>query len=340
MVQVIELRELGTEWDEPWDRMVGSLSGSGFMQSSAWTRFKLDEGHEARRIGLFSGPDLFGGAVLFRYPADRLGGLVYAPEGPVLPWHDEAAARAGLRLIRDEAKVFGEPVGAIAFRIEPRIPRSMPRVLRNWRQAPVDQIPVDTLVLDVNRPLTELSAELHPKARYNIGLAARRGVRVRASSNVNDLAEFYRLFEATARRKRFFCEPYGYFLNLAAALFPVGMAELLIAEFEGEAAATMLLIHFGRRSTFMHGGSEPTLKRQMPSHALQWAAIQRAKMRGTVEYDLFGCDPYGCRDHPYYGFSRFKRQLGGRIESFAGAFDLVFYDQLAERMVGELSVVG
>ena len=336
----MELRELGAGCDEAWDRLVGSCTASGFMQSSAWTRFKLDEGYEARRVGLFSRSDLIGGAVLFRYPADRLGGLVYAPEGPVLPWHDEEATLLGLRLIQAEAMAFGEPVGAIAFRIEPRIPRSMPRVLRNWRQAPVDQIPVDTLLLEVHRPSEELSAELHPKARYNVGLAERRGVRVRASSEFSDLAEFYRLFEATARRKRFFCEPYGYFLNLAAALFPVGMAELLIAEYEGEAAATMLLIHFGRRSTFMYGGSDPAFKRHMPSHALQWAAVQRAKARGAVEYDLFGCDPYGCRDHPYYGFSRFKRQLGGRIESFAGAFDLVFYDQLAERMVGELAAVG
>ena len=319
---------------------VGSHANTGFMQSSAWMRFKSDEGYEARRLGLFRGLDLVGGSVLFRYPADRLGGVVYAPEGPVLPWQDESSAREGLRLLISEARAFGARVGAVAFRIEPRIPRSVPRVLRNWRRSPVDVVPVDTLVVDVDRPLEALSTELHPKARYNIGLAERRGVTVRASSDLNDLATFYRLFEATARRKRCFCEPYGYFLNLAAALFPAGMAEVLTAEIEGVAAATMLLIHFGRRATFMYGGSEPLQKRHMPSHALQWAAMERAKARGAAEYDLFGCDPYGARDHPYYGFSRFKRQLGGRIETFAGAFDLVFYDQLAERMISELATTG
>jgi len=336
----MEPRELGREWDDRWDRLVGAHPNSGFMQSSAWMRFKQDEGYEARRVGLFDGEELVGGSVLFRYPGDRLGGVVYAPEGPVLAWDVEADARAGLRLIQADAKAFGEPVGAVAFRIEPRLSRSMPRLLRNWRRAPVDVIPVDTLILDVDRPLAQLSSELHPKARYNIGLAQRRGVQVRTSADATDLAAFYRLFEATARRKRFFCEPYGYFLNLAAAMFPAGLAEVLIAEFEGAPAAAMLLIHFGRRSTFMYGGSEPELKRHMPSDALQWAAIERANALGASKYDLFGCDPYGSRDHPYYGFSRFKRQLGGRIQSFGGAFDLVFYDQLAERMVGELTAVG
>ena len=90
----------------------------------------------------------------------------------------------------------------------------------------------------------------------------------------------------------------------------------------------------------MYGGSDPGLKRHMPNHALQWAAIQRSAERGATEYDLFGCDPHGSPDHPYHGFSRFKRQLGGRIAAFAGAYDLMFYDQLAERMVSELAAVG
>lgn len=336
----MDLRLLGPEWDAKWDALVGVDPCSGFMQSTAWSRFKRDEGYQTLPLGLFDASELVGGATLHRYPADRLGGVVYAPEGPVLPWHDEASARSGLRLILDQAREFAGPVGAVAFRIEPRLPRGKPRILRNWREAPVDQIPVDTLVIDVTRSSQRLLADMHPKGRYNIGLASRRGVTVRHSVNLSDLAAFYRLFEATAKRKRFFCEPYGYFLNLADALFPANMAEVLIAEHDGEAAAAMLLIHFGRRSTFMYGGSEPAKNRHMASHALQWAAMCRAKERGSLEYDLFGCDPFGSRDHPYYGFSRFKRQLGGQLIGFAGGFDLVYYDQLAERMVGELAGVG
>jgi lipid II:glycine glycyltransferase (peptidoglycan interpeptide bridge formation enzyme) len=267
-----------------------------------------------------------------------MGGVIHCPDGPIVAWEDEALSRTGLRLLQAEAKKFGSPVGAVAFRIEPRISRPAPRVLRNWRRAPVDLIPIDTLVIDVCRPLSELASEMHPKARYNLGLSERRGVTVRASQDLNDLAAFYRLFESTAQRSKFFCEPYGYFLNLAATLFPVGMAEVVIAEYEQEPAAAMLLVHFGRRSTFMYGGSNLALKRHMPSHALQWFAITRAKEKGSMEYDLFGCDPHGCREHPYYGFSRFKRQLGGRAASTTGAMDLLYYDQLAERMVSEMAI--
>ncbi len=334
---MIELRHLGPEWDDEWDQLVGVSPCSGFMQSSAWMRFKRSEGHETLRCGLFEESRLLGGATLLLYPSDRLGGVICAPDGPILPWEDESATRIGLRLLQEEAKAFGEVVGAVAFRIEPRLPRPAPRILRNWRRAPVDAIPVDTLVIDCNRPLDELRAEMHPKARYNLGLSHRRGVTVRSSTEFNDLATFYGLFASTAARTKFFSEPYGYFLNLAASLFPANQAEVLIAEYEGEPASAMLLLHFGMRSTFIYGGSEPDLKRHMPNHALQWEAISRAHERGSAEYDLFGCDPHGCVDHPYYGFSRFKRQLGGRAVATAGAMDLLFYDRLAERMVAEMA---
>ena len=42
------------------------------------------------------------------------------------------------------------------------------------------------------------------------------------SREMPDLRRFYALFEATAQRQNFFAEPFGFFLNLGAALFPIG----------------------------------------------------------------------------------------------------------------------
>ena len=101
-------------------------------------------------------------------------------------------------------------------------------MLRNWTRAPIDLNPVHSLMLDLTLSDDELRAQMHPKGRYNRGLAVRHGVQVVRSMQMQDLARFYGLSEETARRDDFFGEPYSFFLNLGAALFPCRQAELFL----------------------------------------------------------------------------------------------------------------
>jgi lipid II:glycine glycyltransferase (peptidoglycan interpeptide bridge formation enzyme) len=54
-------------------------------------------------------------------------------------------------------------------------------------------------------------------------------------------------------------------------------------------------------------------------------------------YDFYGYEPYGLLDHPYAGFSRFKRQFGGRPVRYIGAQDFIFYERLAAAIAVGLS---
>ena len=48
-------------------------------------------------------------------------------------------------------------------------------------------------------------------------------------------------------------------------------------------------------------------------------------------------DPFGLPDHLYAGISRFKRQFGGSRRDSIGAYDHIFYDRLADRLVQRLT---
>jgi peptidoglycan pentaglycine glycine transferase (the first glycine) len=330
------LQAIGPEWDAAWDALAGQSAESGFMQSSAWAAFKRAEGYATPRIGLFEAGELRGGASLLLYPADRGEGFLLCPEGPVLPWQGPARARDGLRQILAVARDLAEARGGLGLRIEPHLPPPAPSLLRNWARAPVDLTPVHTLMLDLTLPDEALRAQMRPKGRYNLGLSARHGVRVVGSEQARDLACFYGLFEETARRHGFFAEPYGFFLNLGAALFPAGQARLFLAEWDGETVAAILVVFFGRRATYLYGGSSIRHRHVMPGYALQWAAMQTARARGCREYDLYGYDPFGLPDHLYAGISRFKRQFGGTRCDRMGAYDYLFYDRLADRLIDQL----
>ena len=334
------LQEIGPEWDAAWDALAGQRPESGFMQSSAWAAFKRAEGYEIVRYGLFDGRALHGGASLLLYPAHGGEGFLLCPEGPVLPWDDPARAREGLRLLLTAAQTLAEQRGGLGLRIEPHLPPPRPSLLRNWTRAPVDLTPIHTLMLDLTLSDAALRAQMRPKGRYNLGLSARHGVRIIQSDRMSDLSRFYVLFAETARRNDFFAEPYGFFLNLGAALFPAGQARLFLAEWQAETVAAILVVFFGRRATYLYGGSSPHHRHVMPNYALQWAALQAARARGCVEYDLYGYDPFGLPDHLYAGISRFKCQFGGSRRDSIGAYDHIFYDRLADRLVERMKGVG
>ncbi|MBC7526210.1 MAG: peptidoglycan bridge formation glycyltransferase FemA/FemB family protein [Chthonomonadaceae bacterium] len=318
-----------------WDALLSEKAETGFMQSVEWAAFKQSEGYEVLRLGLFEGEILTGGGTLLWFPSERKPGFVLCPEGPALDWENREASRDALRLFIEAAQNWRAE--AIGLRIEPHLPLPRPSVLRNWKRAPIDLTPVQSLHLDLSLGEDELKARMHPKCRYNLGLAERHGVTVRESRDKGDLHTFYRLFAETARRQQFFGEPFGFFLNLAETMFPSGMASLLFAEREGEILSAMLSVRYGRRATYLYGASRPETRNFMPNYALHAHAIRLAREAGCREYDFYGYDPYGQKDHAYAGFSRFKRGWGGNRVDSIGAWEILFYDRLADRLVEALA---
>jgi lipid II:glycine glycyltransferase (peptidoglycan interpeptide bridge formation enzyme) len=332
----LHLEELGEEWDTEWDTLVTRNPYSGFMQASDWQRFRSVEGYEAKRLGLFKNETLLGGGVLYFYPAHTGSGFLVCPDAPLLDWEETEQAREGLRLLQRYAERFAPQVGAIGLRIEPRLPKPKPSLLRNWSRAPIDLLPNQTLFLDLTLTPEEFLAQMHPKGRYNLRLAERHGVTVRFSTEMSDLRTFHTLFAETASRHEFFAEPYGFFLNLGSVLFPCQRAGLLFAEWEEKPLAAILVLFFGRRATYLYGGSSGLERHLMPNYLLHWEAIRIAKERGCVEYDMYGYEPLGLRNHLYAGFSRFKKQFGGTYQETIGAHDYIFYDRLADQLVTQL----
>ncbi len=333
----LHLGDLGAEWDDSWDRMAGQALEAGFMQSSRWADFKRREGYDTLRVGLFEGDRLVGGASLMHAHAEGQPGFVLCPEGPVLPWSDTPAARSALRLISAEVQRRTKPEEIVGLRIEPHLAPPAPSLLRNWSRAPVDLTPLHTLMLDVTLSDDEVLAQMSPKGRYNTRLSMRHGVEVRRSSDLHDLAAFHGLFRDTAERQGFYWEPYGFFLNLGAALFPTGQAEVVLASWRGNLLSAIVAVYYGRRATYLYGASSPEHREVMPNHAAHWEIMREARRRGCVEYDLFAYDPFGLPDHLYAGISRFKMQLGGRRCDWMGARDLLFYDRLADRVVERMA---
>ena len=189
--------------------------------------------------------------------------------------------------------------------------------------------------MDLTPDPEELLRRMKQKTRYNIRLAARKGVTVRAGSEA-DLASFYELMETTAQRDGFGIHTRAYYEAAHHLFVPTGQGRLLLAEYEGQLLAGLVVLGVGRRggtACYMYGASSDEHRNLMPTYILQWEAMLWAKEQGHRVYDLWGVPDedeatleagFTQRNDGLWGVYRFKRGFGGRLVRTAGAWDLVY----------------
>ncbi|MEE3719102.1 peptidoglycan bridge formation glycyltransferase FemA/FemB family protein [Tumidithrix elongata RA019] len=333
-----------------WDDFVKSHANGCFMQSWAWANFRELEGYKTFRYGLFSRQlseessplssslshaevkNLVGGCILHLYAQRSQSSLLIATGGPLfLP---EFAA-SGMELFLKLAEQLTESYGAIAVRIEPLWSEKPAWFPKNFVRSPADLMPKETLLIDLQPTSDQMLAAMKPKGRYNLRLSQRHGVKTEFTKDEQAIALFYNLFCETVERQEFYGEPFGFFINLCQTLFRENMAEIGLAQWQGEVLTAILVIYWGDRCTYLYGGRTDKNSQVMSSYALHWAAMQRAKQRGCKVYDFYGysSDP----NHNYAKFSQFKRQFGGTVANTIGAQDYFFYDRLADTIIGLLN---
>jgi lipid II:glycine glycyltransferase (peptidoglycan interpeptide bridge formation enzyme) len=254
-------------------------------------------------------------------------GVMYVAKGPAYDLGDTVTLQSVLAAIEQEAK----RQRAIFVKVDPDIPLAHPDAqllpLRGWRVSP-EQIQFhNTVVLNLEPSEDELLAALKPKWRYNIRLAERKGVRVRAG-DVTDLETFYEMYADTSARDGFLIRQFPYYRDVWSTMLDAGHAQLLLAETGAETIAGLVLFRFGRRAWYFYGASRSAHRERMPNHLLQWEAIRWSKAQGCREYDFWGAPDVLEEQAPMFGVYKFKMGFGGRFVERIPAHDFVLHPLL------------
>ena len=323
------------EWDDiQWDAFVQRHPFSHPLQLRAWGRFKEAFGWQSQRLGLFDGEEPVAGAqILYRnLPGVGLK-FAYIPKGPLVDWNNTDLTAQLFAAIHRLAR----KQGAVMLRIEPEL-RDAPEH-RQWlldlgfSPAPHAIQPQTTVWIDLAPSEEEILARMKQKWRYNVRLAGRKGVVVRQGDE-KDVDRFIDLMQVTGQRKDFGVHAPDYYRTFWRLFTPAGRTVLLVAEFDGEMLAGIMVTQLGTKAYYFYGASGNKRRNLMPSHLLQWEAMRWAKARGCTGYDLWGVpDEVGLTpdaeipDPPLgmWGVWRFKRGFGGEIVRYVGAWDRAYY---------------
>lgn len=221
-----------------------------------------------------------------------------------------------LKLIIKKIQEVAKKEGAFFLKIEPTSPLAKePLGVNSLKRIQ----PKKTLILNLKRSEDEIFRNFHQKTRYNIRLAQRKGVKILffELENIKDthINILYKLIQKTAKRDKFSPYKKEYYRKMLKIIPSL----LFLAKFKEKTIAANVLVFFGKRATYLHGGTNYKYRKLMAPHLLQWAQIKEAKNRGLEEYDFWGID-----EEKWPGLTRFKKSFGGEEFEYPTGRDFIF----------------
>jgi peptidoglycan pentaglycine glycine transferase (the first glycine) len=322
-------REIRSGTRAEWDGWLwGSPGGGHVLQSYRWGEFKRRLGWRPIRLVLERDGKVVGlGQFLAYNTAPVPGVLLYCTKGPWLPWDDEEAVRTFFEGVR---AVAGRE-GAHTVKIEPEaleqhedVKALLGRI--GFRKARYDLNQKTTLVVDLSLPEEELLARMRSKTRYNVRLAARKGVEVVEPDFEEAWETFYEWMKATSARKEDYVlrRPRDYLRGVMGAMHEAGQGHLFLAKHEGTPLAGIYVFTFGDKYWYMYGASSDEKRNLKPNYLLQWEVMRWARERGLTHYDMVGVPKAEDLDESssLWGVYKFKEGFGGEIVDSLGCFDL------------------
>ena len=274
-------------------------------------------GNKVFRISCDSGT-----AMLVKLPLYKDKNYLYCPRGPM-------CAKEGWHVFLKKVREIAEQENCIFVRVEPyTLPAGIIKELKfrkvgNFSPLSRQFSPMDTQILDISKRDDDLLLEMKPKWRYNIKLAYRKGVTVRASTKLEDIKKFHELSVGMLDRGY---TPFGleHYERLVYILAQQKHIKLFIAEYQKQPISMIMVTQFGDVATYLHGASGNEYRELMPNHLIQWEAILDSQRAGCSVYDFWGVAPEGAEGHSWSGITRFKKGFGGETIHFVGAFDYAF----------------
>jgi lipid II:glycine glycyltransferase (peptidoglycan interpeptide bridge formation enzyme) len=229
-----------------------------------------------------------------------------------------------------EVKEIGKEKKAIFIKLEPNfIPTQKERKQKEKDLLKMGLIKgkhlftPQSFFIDLTKSEEELLSSFHPKTRYNIRYAQRKGVKIEEDNSEKAFKEYLKLTFETAKRQNFYAHTPLYHKLMWKHLHinPLKekrkpIAHLLVAKYKKRIIASWIVFAFKDFLYYPYGASDYRYHKLMASNLMMWEAIRFGKKLGLKTFDLWGKEEGK-------GFTRFKEGYNPKVVEFIGSWDLV-----------------
>lgn len=320
---------------EEWNRFVLENGGS-FLQSWGWGEFQEILGFKVLRLAVEQDGKIALLAQIFQMPLPFQKSYLYIPYGPIFfNAGDLEKAKQSLKALLSELRKIAKTSNSIFLKIEEdKTKFDISFSEFGFIKSDKDVQARETLILDISKPEEELLKNMKQKTRYNIKVAQKNGVELGEFTDKKEAFEvFYGLISKTAQRQGYRLHSKKHYEKMLDLFFDgkksdgENFQKIFFVKYKDKILAIALINFFGKRATYLHGGSSDEFKNLMAPHLLHWEIIKKTRELGFSEYDFWGIvtgKTSKKMSEKWSGFSRFKIGFSGDVVEYKGAYDFMY----------------
>lgn len=263
------------------------------LQAPAWAKVKSDK-WESEYIYLEENGEIVAGMLLLIRTFGRFFTMIYSPRGPVCDLYDIDKVN---KLIQEAKTIIKEkhvfmlkmdPAVAYSDELKELYQKNGFNVTSDFKDILELMQPIRSMILHIDgKSEEEVMKGYSQKTRYNIRLAEKKGVKVRYSTDEEDLKKFYELMKITAKRDDIAIRDIDYYRRIVND-YPNGTARIYLAEYENEPLSGAIAINYGETVEYFYGASSNEKRNLMPNYLMQQNMIRWAIETGCKHYDFGG----------------------------------------------------
>ena len=286
------------------------------LQTWEWSEAREALGVTCIRV---IGPDCDGRESVFLatvHPLPLVSGTIFYVAKSPIPSDEVLAQFSTIAKAHNCVYIKWEPHAPVSKRVvvSDKLRKSSMRLFPDWTQ-----------VLDMTPDESTLLANLKSKTRYNIRLAAKRGVVVKEVNTPEGFEQFFALYEETEKRQHHYGHTKTYHQQVFTHMHPA-YSHVLIAYYDSIPLAAYHLFFHNNTLYYPYGGSTDTHKEVMAPNLLMWEAIRLGKRLGATLFDMWGSlspEQSENQKEAWYGFTRFKKGYNTDFVESVGSYDQV-----------------
>ena len=276
-------------------------------QSSEWHKLQEELGEESILV------EKEGYQYLAIIKPTPVGNYLYCPYGPVAK--DKTSFKNALGSLNDLAK----NKSAIFIRVEP-YDEAFKINLPDSAKKSTDLNPKETWILDLTGNDEEFKLRLPSRLLRYHKSAAKKGIIIEKSTNPDDIKYLLKLQQALASEKGISTFSENYLKTELKQPF----ASLYLVKYEGSIIAAGLVFDDETTRYNLQGAQSDTGRKLHATGILTIQLILDAREKKLKSFDFWGIAPDDAPDdHPWKGFTAFKKTFNGIEVKHAGTYDIV-----------------
>lgn len=307
---------------EEWDGFVSKLPEANFLQSWDFYEFHLSRGKKVARRLVVDGEKIIG-AYAGVVETARRGTYLAIAGGPLIDFRDKKVVKA----VFDDIREIGVKNNCVFVRVRPQLPLSE-KSLRLMSDLGLKKAPMYLSVeyagiLDLRKSEAEILAGASQGFRRKLRKAEKLDLEIYASDDELAISDFCRLEKKHAERQKYVAFSSDFLTKQFEAFKKNHEVLIYTAKKDGEILAQNFMIFYGPEASYHYGVSSELGTKYSAAPLLHLKAMEEARKRGCVRYNLWGIVGTEEKSHRFYGVSEFKRSFGCEELKYTPAHDLI-----------------